>query len=248
MSLLAFIHGPMMSIEELKQTCLKTCSEAYVTTNASACAFGCQGQLPVVEERRNNLMQFRTDLERDLERNAIFEVISQRIQQSASEVINAYRGLREQVSNIRWVSISSYVNDNGDKVVVVVDGPAQVQLQAQAELVSSNVKVSDVKATLRTEYTIDPFSVISNKTGIDKQTLWMSLFGIISMLTLIYFYMALSCSSKIHEQGDQGKLSIYGDLEYLPMYDEGQPEYMNEKKMNLGGYEAPPLPLKTAII
>jgi hypothetical protein len=57
MSVLGFIDGPDISVEVVRGSCLQACSEAYGTTNASSCAFGCTSQLPTVEENRKQIAQ-----------------------------------------------------------------------------------------------------------------------------------------------------------------------------------------------
>jgi hypothetical protein len=268
MSILEFINGDEMTLEEVRDACLKACSDAYGMTNASSCAFGCQSQLPAIQDKRKQMAQFTMDMT-DADPfglSARFFDYSQRMMSCMLDQLN------HQVTYGWMVITSSSSLPNGGQVVVIRGTPIRILHRADAiqeyktsNYVETNLAVVDggatpdvkssqlvrmdnmmqgaeVEAVGYQQVGSDWLSCLSIKSGLSKMSLLLLFFTMLILLMWFFVGFLFPSSHSHTELSVKEKLSIYGDLEYLMPIDTKVPLTFNGSQ-KLASF-AQPLPVK----
>jgi len=268
MSILEFINGEEMSIVEVRDACLKACGDAYGMTNASSCAFGCQSQMPALEDKRKQMAQYTMDLNEPdpFDLSARFFDYSQRMMNCMMDHLN------HQMTYGWMVITSSSSLPNGGQVVIIRGTPVRILYRQEAlpeyktsNYVETNLAVVDGGATpdLKSSQLVrmdsvmlsrdtesisyqqvgsDWLSCLSVKTGLSKMSLLLVFFTMLILLMWFIVGFLFPSSHSRSEAAMKEKLSIYGDLEYLMPIDTKVPlAYHGSQKI---ASFAQPLPVK----
>jgi hypothetical protein len=139
MSVVDFFNDEL-SLKDTSIACLQACAEAYGTVNASACALGCQSQLPSVEDSRKRLAMMA-----DASRlNGDLFALSSPFNDYYGRMMDCMMQHVQHQMTIGWMvfsSSSSSSSDGGGRVVVIRGAPVLVFRQAPdnaAEYKTSN--------------------------------------------------------------------------------------------------------------
>jgi len=243
-SVLDVLEGGETSLEGIRESCLKACSEAYGTVNGSSCAFGCQSQLPAIEAKRKQL----TAVSLEFDETSLFDGMS-RFSDYAERMLGCMRDQFAHPMTYGWMMISASMSDGSGRVVIIRGTPVRVfqvdesfqdpQSSSSEETNLASVDTVSAWEVRRSQMkpvdplfrdgrelvsegyvTSDWLSCMSARTGLSKMSIVFVVFTM--LIVLIWFIVGIffpSSDSKVEDRGHQ-KLSIYGDMEYLTLYNE----------------------------